>query len=732
MAFSDLQIKQEYRSPHDNIVSDFYIPILKHAISYKRAVGFFSSTALNEISKGISFLVQNNGIVQIVASPYLSDEDIEAIRKGYNLRDEIIKNAIIRTLTQSDNYFEQERLNLLANLIADSKLDIKIAITEEANNFGMYHEKMGIFSDNDGNKIAFSGSMNESSNAFFSNYESIDVFCNWVSQEDKERVESKADTFSRIWNNSEENITIVDFPELKDEIINRYKKHPLNFNIDFEEELQLQSSSSTQQIINKYPYIPANVKLHDYQCSAIDNWVENNYRGIFDMATGTGKTLTGLGAVTRLSQDLDHNLAVIIVCPYQHLVEQWVEDIERFNIKPIIGYSASSQKDWLYRLEKAIFNHKLKVKNHNFFCLVCTNATFSTQKVQTQIEKINGNTLLLVDEAHNFGAERLSKLLLEKYKYRLALSATIDRHNDEEGTAKLYNFFGEKCIEYTLEHAISEKKLTRYKYYPVITTLNDDEISIYNDLSYEISKCIIKTKNGKVKLNEKGKILAMQRSRLVAGAADKLTKLAEYIKPYINDKHILVYCGATNILQTDKDESDTDEADLRQIDAVSILLGNTLKMNVSHFTSREDITEREKLKQEFSKGINLQALIAIKCLDEGVNIPAIKTAFILASTTNPKEYIQRRGRVLRLSEGKDFAVIYDFLALPRSINKVSSLTDEQVRREITLVKNELNRAEEFARIAMNMAEAENTIESIKQAYSIDDYLINLEEEYGYV
>jgi superfamily II DNA or RNA helicase len=732
MSFRNLHIKQEYRSPHDNIVSDFYTPILKNATSYKRAVGFFSSTALNEISKGICFLVQNDGIIQIVASPYLSDEDIEAIKKGYDLRNEIIKDAIIRTLTFSDNYFEQERLNLLANLIADSKLDIKIAITEEGSNFGMYHEKMGLFYDNDGNKIAFSGSMNESSNAFFSNYESIDVFCDWLSQEEKERVEAKADAFSRIWNNTEKNITIVDFPELKDEIINRYKKHPPNFNIDTEEELHLQSSGLAQQSVNKYPSIPGNVTLHDYQCSAIDKWVANKYRGIFDMATGTGKTLTGLGAITRLSHDIGYNLAVIIVCPYQHLVEQWVEDIECFNIKPIIGYSASSQKDWLHRLETAIFNHKLKVKNHDFFCFVCTNATFSTQKVQSQIEKIRGNTLLLVDEAHNFGAERLSKLLSERYNYRLALSATIERHNDEEGTAKLFDFFGEKCIEYTLERAIAEKKLTRYKYYPIITTLNDDEISIYSDLSYEISKCIIKTKNGKIKLNEKGKILAMRRARLVAGAADKLTQLAEYIKPYIDDTHILVYCGATNILQTDKDESDTDEADLRQIDAVSILLGNELKMNVSHFTSREDITEREKLKQEFAKGINLQALIAIKCLDEGVNIPAIKTAFILASTTNPKEYIQRRGRVLRLSEGKDFAVIYDFLALPRPINRVSSLTDEQLRREITLVKNELTRAEEFARIAMNMGEAKNTIESIKRAYSIDDYSIDLEEEYGYV
>jgi superfamily II DNA or RNA helicase len=728
MTYRDLFLKKEYRSSQDNIVRDFYIPILQCSTVYKRAVGFFSSSSFAEIAKGIISFIQNNGYTQLVASPILSPDDIEAMKKGYELRNKIVKNAILRTLIVSDDYFESERLNLLANLIADNKLDIKIALTEDDTNFGMYHEKMGIFCDNDGNKIAFSGSMNESSTAFNTNYETTDVFCNWISEEENERVIAKEEAFSRIWNNTEKYITIIDFPELKEEIINRYKKHPPNFNIDTEEE----KNNNFNQAKSKYPSVPENIKLHDYQCSAIDNWIKNGYRGIFDMATGTGKTLTGLGAVTRLSQDLHHHLAVIIVCPYQHLVEQWVEDIEKFNIKPIIGYSASSQKDWLRKLETSIFNHKLKVQNNTFFCFVCTNATFATEKVQKLLVKIKGDSLLLIDEAHNFGAERLSKLLLERYNYRLALSATIDRHNDEDGTSKLYDFFGNKCIEYTLERAIAEKKLTRYKYYPIITLLNDDELSNYLQISSEISKYILKSKKGKVRLSEKGKILALRRARLIAGASEKLTKLAEYITPYIHDNHILVYCGATNILQTNKDESDTDENDIRQIDAVSDLLGNKMNMSVSHFTSREDITERKKLKEKFAIGTDLQALIAIKCLDEGVNIPAIKTAFILASTTNPKEYIQRRGRVLRLSKGKDFAVIYDFITLPRPIEKVSSLTDNQLRRELTLVKNELTRASEFARIAMNMAEAEKIIDSIKNAYSIDDYAINLEEEYGYV
>ncbi|KNY27730.1 MULTISPECIES: DEAD/DEAH box helicase family protein [Clostridia] len=729
MSLQDIEIKSEYRSLLDNVAKDFYIPLLQQAVSYKRAVGFFSSSALVEISKGISALVKNGGKILLVASPYLSAEDVEAIRKGYELRDNIIKKALVRELKEAKDVYEKDRLNLLANLISDGILDIKIAFTEDENKMGMYHEKMGIISDDFGNKVAFSGSMNESAAAMTLNYETIDVFCSWKGEQD--RVAAKENAFASIWNDCEPNIRIIDFPNLKQEIIDRYKKATPNYDIDkheFGERIYVLEEATKYRL---GPDIPRNVQLHDYQIKAIDEWEKRDYRGIFDMATGTGKTFTGLGAIARLSERVSDKLAVIIVCPYQHLVEQWVEDIVKFNMNPIIGYSASSQKDWKRRLEDAIRDQKLKVRNKEFFCFICTNATFSSDFVQTQINKIRGNALLVVDEAHNFGAEYLSKLLSEKFTYRLALSATLERHNDEEGTAKLFSYFGEKCIEYSLDRAIEEKKLTRYKYYPIIVTLNDDELRRYSELTYEIGKCLIKGKNGKVKLSEKGKILALARARLVAGAEDKITKLEEYIRPYLHDRHILVYCGATKLLRENQDFTTVDDEDLRQIDVVTDLLGNKLNMKVSQFTSKEDVEEREILKREFADGDTLQALIAIKCLDEGVNIPKIKVAFILASTTNPKEYIQRRGRVLRLAEGKEYAEIYDFIALPRPLDDVPSLTVEQMKKELSLVKNELCRAEEFARIAMNMVEAESVLDEIKEAYSINDNLITFEEDFDY-
>ena len=354
----------------------------------------------------------------------------------------------------------------------------------------------------------------------------------------------------------------------------------------------------------------------------------------------------------------------------------------------------------------------------NFFCFVCTNGTFATEYIQSQINNIRGDVLLVVDEAHNFGAENLKKTLTDKFNYRLALSATLERHGDEEGTQALLDYFGKKCIEFTLEDAIKgkngEKFLTPYQYHPVVVYLTDEELEEYHNLSKEIAKCIVK-KNGKTKLSDKGKIIAQKRSRLVAGAFNKVAALAREIKPYKDDNHILVYCGATKIA-----EQDENGEDMRQIDAITELLGKELKMNVAQFTSKEDSYTRDLLRRKFFDGDYLQVLVAIKCLDEGVNIPAIKTAFILASTTNPKEYIQRRGRVLRKYPGKEFAIIYDFITLPRPLDVAINLTYDEIKCEKSMVRNEVNRMIEFNRLAMSKMESDKLIYELTDTYRLNE------------
>ena len=715
MSLLDVNLKKEYRSPRDNIVSDFYIPLLKEANLYKRSVGFFSSSSLLEISYGITNLINNNGKIQLIVSPNLSEEDIEAINKGYEMREDIIERVLLQYITEPQNYFEEERLNLLANLIAQEKLDIKIAFSLIGERLGLYHEKLGLMYDNEGNIVAFSGSMNETENAFTSNYEIVDVFTSWS---DNERVLIKEKAFNKLWTNEDNSAKIYDFPEVVKKKLLSYRKEHIDWEIDKKEfeEKQIDSNIEKLKHVTNSPEIPPGVTLHEYQKMAISNWKDNNYNGIFDMATGTGKTFTGLGAITQLYKDLKGKLAVVIVCPYQHLVNQWVEDIINFNINPIIGHSSSEQKNFKQRIKMAIMDYNLGVRD--FFCFVCTNSTFASEYIQTQINNIRGNVLLVVDEAHNFGAENLKKTLTEKFNYRLALSATLERHGDEEGTQALLDYFGKKCIEFTLEDAIKgtngEKFLTPYQYHPVVVYLTDEELDEYHTLSREISKCIIK-KNGKTKLSEHGKIIAQKRSRLVAGAYNKISTLAKEIKPYINDNHILVYCGATKIA-----EQDEHGEDMRQIDAITELLGNSMGMNVAQFTSREDSYTRDLLRRKFFEGDYLQALVAIKCLDEGVNIPAIKTAFILASTTNPKEYIQRRGRVLRKYPGKEFAIIYDFITLPRPLDEAINLTYEEIKCEKSMVRNEVNRMIEFNKLAMSRMESDKLIYEITDTYRLNE------------
>lgn len=208
-------------------------------------------------------------------------------------------------------------------------------------------------------------------------------------------------------------------------------------------------------------------------------------------------------------------------------------------------------------------------------------------------------------------------------------------------------------------------------------------------------------------------MLLIKRSRIVAGAKMKLDKLAEIIKDFKHDNHLLIYCGATTVVDNDYKEGVPSDEEERQIDAVSKILNNEGIIS-SQFTSKEDSRQRELLKREFDSGKSMQALVAIRCLDEGVNIPSIDKAIILASSTNPKEYIQRRGRVLRTYSGKSFAIIYDFVTLPRNLNDITAMTD--LTYDIGLIKRELTRVKDFASLSLNEYQSEKIIDEVEGVY----------------
>lgn len=711
MSLRDLNIKQEYRSLADDVVKDFYIPLLSEAVLYQRAVGFFSSSALIMMSRGIERLVANGGKIQVIASPKLSAEDIQEIKAGYEFK-AVLERSLIRGFDTANTEAEIEKLSYIAQLIAQGILDIKIAFLPSMKDISMYHEKMGIITDNMGNSVAFSGSMNESENAFQNNYESFDTFCSWTS--DADRVSRKRVAFKSLWDDNEPGVNIIEFPiAVKCKL---YEYCP-----DLRQRLPSQNDVSKVKKESEKPiHLPSDFNIRDYQKVAISNWDSNEFKGIYDMATGTGKTLTALASVEHLFRKNKERLAVIIMCPYQHLVEQWVEDIVRFGMHPIIGYSESKQKNWKKNLEQAVRSFNLHVSDH--FCFITTNASFVTKYVQTQIQQLNKDTVLVVDEAHNVGARVYRRFLPEQIEYRLALSATIDRHNDIEGTEALTVFFGNKCIEYSLQDAIENDMLTRYYYYPILVYLNKDELDSYIELTNQIAHCIPRDMNGKTKaLSEYAKQLLIKRARIVAGAKNKISELEHQMQKYVNDKHILVYCGATMVKEDDYDFG------TRQIELVTELLGNKMGMRVGRFTSQETAQERAQIREAFADGDGLQALVAIRCLDEGVNIPSIKTAFILASSTNPKEYIQRRGRVLRKFPGKEYAVIYDFITLPFKVESMPMLGEDIIRNTKGLVRREMIRMKDFAEIAENPAQTMSTLFELKHSFGISEDDLNGKE-----
>lgn len=698
MSLKDLNLKISYRSSEDNMVKAFYNPTLSVAVNYKRAVGYFTLASLINASQGLSNLISNGGNVQIIASPKLTEEDINTINMGYKMKDDVYLDAMIRELSNISSPVEKERLNYLATLIADDRLDIKIAVMD---NYGAYHEKFGLIEDSDSNRIMFTGSMNETANGQYTNFESFVVFKSWEFG-GKEYIDEYVKNFNDLWENKTNRLEIKEFPLAVKEKLLEYRLP----NYKDENIPEISDDIEDDLFENKYPRLPDWFKPRDYQNEAITRWQENNYRGLLSMATGTGKTLTGLLGLTRLYNE-EKKLATIIVCPYQHLVEQWAEDVRAFNINPVLCYSKYDWRSQVYRKIKFINNGTI-----DNFTLITTNSTFVSQDMKDFISKIESNILLIVDEAHNSSQGEMRSALDDKYKYRLGLSATPRKFRDDEATEFIYNFFGGEVYSFDLKRAIDEDFLTKYYYYPHVISLTEDEQIKYNDLSTKIAQNI-KEENGKIIINDFAKNILIKRARLIASASNKLLELRSLLSDYQDKNFILVYCGAAKTIDDD------DNNEVKQIEKVCRILGKEYEISNHKFTAEESPEKRKEIIDMFSDGRSLQAIVAIKCLDEGVNIPAIQHAFILASSTDPKEFIQRRGRVLRKYKDKEFAYIHDFVTVPCSTDYVGNL-----------VETELKRVYEFNDLAYNKDSNMEMINTLLSQYNVDlESIMNANDKY---
>jgi superfamily II DNA or RNA helicase len=696
--FRDLELSKVYDSDKDDLINDFYVPALSDSILYKRITGYFSSGSLSLASAGILSLIKNNGKMMLVTGVDVSDEDYDALKSG--VENDFLSDYFEKEILSSSGG-ELDHLKLLSWMIAKDRLEIKIAVMPETAR-GVFHPKVGVMYDKNGDKIAFSGSVNETAGGWLNNHEEFKVFRSWNFEENSylEKDELK---FDKYWNSDVDKFSVISLPKaLKDEFL-KIRPSDQEFNeiekrvlADYSQKKTVVESTSSDAKNLDYP-IDVNKKkaLYDYQEIAVENWVNNGYRGILEMATGTGKTLTSLGAIERAFNDKDR-LFVIIGAPQGHLIEQWREIVLDQLPDVSVDVCDGDNKNWRHDLDSKLFDYKNKIIDRAI--ILTTYTTLSSDDFISLFKSKYDNSqdyLFVADEMHNSGATRNSRCLLEEFNLRLGLSATPERYFDDDGTEKIYKYFGDTVYEYSLKRAIDEGKLTHYEYHPILINMTNEEYEEYLKITRQMITLANKSDDQSMERLDR---LMMKRAEITKKTEAKYHEFNEVIKELVQNKkddYLLIYC---------QDSEQLTECQ-KTINSFGI---------INHkLTEKENNKVRKELLREFSNG-GYKALVAMNCLDEGIDVPATKTAIIMASTGNPRQYVQRRGRVLRKSEGKEMAYIYDFIVIPPKDLPLSLIS----KAERSIIKRELKRVGDFLETADNKLEIINYLSDTMSDYGV--------------
>jgi len=671
----DLNFKKVYDSDKDDLLNEFYIPSLKSSISYKRITGFFSTSSLLVAAKGIAHLVSNGGKYQLITGVQVSENDYIALSNGVNSAEKLITNNITFNPDEICDSIEKDYLKAVSWLIANNRFQIKVAILTKATS-GIFHEKIGILQDGNGDTIAFSGSVNESAQGWINNIEEFKLFKSWIPEE-AEYLSKDVNKFNNYWNNCTNNFVVIDLPDAIKNKLLKIKPNDTEFN----------------EIISKFRKSGGDEKkLFDYQVEAINAWTKNNYQGILAMATGTGKTFTALSAISEVLSKNSECCSIIAV-PYKHLLTQWAKEARSIHPKTTLIHVYGDNKQWRTELSQSLADYQdgfitkiIILTSYDSLASIDFNEIFQSKYNE------NKTYLIIADEVHNFGAPQLSMGMNEQIKMRLGLSATPLRYFDETGTDKINKYFSKVVFTYDINEAIKSDKLTPYEYFPRFIEMSESEFEEYLEITGKLFGG--SSKDGDE--NDYIKRLLIKRSKIVKNCINKFIDLENLITELGSDvNHLLIYCDNST-----------------QLEHVQNILNN--HNLISHrFTAEESIDEREKILANFDKGV-YNCLVAIKCLDEGVDIPSTKIAIILASTSNDREYIQRRGRVLRKYPGKIKSIIYDYIVLPPL--HIQNLKIKSIEQKI--LKKELKRAQEFFNISLNKVAVMNTLSKIMLKYNV--------------
>lgn len=702
--FRKLELKANYSSEADNLYEDFFVPVLSKATVYKRAVGYFSLGVLLNAPTAMAHLVEVNGRVEIIFGKLVALSDFEAIREGLiNPWDGAELPSFADLIAEHRGSLLAYRIRMLAWLFANQRLEMKVALRPE----GLFHQKIGIFEDRLGDHISFSGSMNETISALDPRYnsEEISVFRSWKEGQ-SEYSDSHRANFETLWSGETASATIVTpIPEaIASGLRFVAEQYPEKPNSSEEDDVVQSFKVSQANYTNSSPRIPTEFhgnpfSMRAHQLEALKKWSENSYNGILELATGAGKTITAIYAATRTVEQ-NEGMVLIVAVPYQDLADQWCEELGLFNIIPLRCYG--SRSDWEPSLRAYVARNR--DEQREFLAIVVVNRTLTSEPFQSYISQLNHGRLFFIgDECHHHSAEGFGGMLFPEARFRIGLSATPFHYLDEERNDRLRITYDRSVFKYTLADAVRDEVLTPFEYHPIPVELTETETVDYIDLSGQISRAFAAAQ-GKNAEGSKAKLrsLLMKRARLVGSAANKLNALEsllssqEEIEPYS-----LFYCGdGQTLFAGDEDQVDRHEVEevlLKQRHAVSRLLQKR-KIRVSPFTSDENRWQRREILSRFKSG-ETEALVAIRCLDEGIDVPACRTAYLIASSRNPRQFVQRRGRILRRSPGKEFAKIYDFVV----VMPQNAIASHETAGDF--LRGELGRVADFAQNSLFPASA---------------------------
>lgn len=689
-------VRPLYFLPSDPLANEVLIPGFRAADKVDCMVGFFSSAVLVELAPGLAAYIESaQHSFRLIISPFLRSDDREAIEAGTRSAEDIAE-ALLDPLTISEDLLEQHTLHCLSYLLRTGRIEIKIALMKNA----LFHPKVWVF-ENDGKVMAVHGSSNLTQAGIRNNFEQISVSRSWEDPTQRYTVEKLHDQFERLWDDTVDDCAVISIPRaIEDKVIRSYPADRPPTEADFE---ALYKKASGLNDGPQAPYEPEHLpaqRFHipdwlrydegpfEHQGRAVVAWCEAGHRGVLEMATGSGKTITAMICAHRLYEE-HKPLLIVVAAPYVPLIQQWCDEIVPFGLRPtnltVVGGARGRARE-LNRIKR-----RLRTGGSDVEAVVVSHRTLCNPGFKSELEKFDCTTLLIADEAHNLGAEGFITDPPSFFDYRLGLSATPFRQYDEEGTEALFSFFGSVVFRFTLGEAIG-RCLVEYDYYVHPVDLTAEEMDEWYDLTAKIKANAWRQEGGK--LDDYVTKLLRDRRALLETAQNKLAALdsalqRENLRAL---RHTLIY---------------TSDKAPKQLEAVNALLkAHGLLFHQLTYEETANRDETARIIRSFQDG-TLRLLTAKRVLDEGVNIPQIQKAFILASTTVERQWIQRRGRLLRTCRdiGKTHSEIHDFIAIPPDLESV----DGEAR---SLVRSELLRVQEFASLARNAGRKDGPLEII--------------------